>query len=582
MIDRFSFVHINWIWAIVIIAIFIWLVFAWKERDNYGSSKFIINLGVSFLAISSIVLIALQPQIHIKKDTQVAVILTEGYIQKQLDSLKKANQKLEIYSYKVGEAIFDIDKIPSSIFILGNGIRSFDHWQLENIPSIYLGGKELKGISQLNYDYNQAKGNHVKFNGNYKNPTKNNRLLLEGPGGRTLDSLILSDAKAQLFEVSTDVNITGNFTYHLVEKDSLGTVLSKDVLPLSIVEKTPLKILMLNSFPTFEFKYLKNYLAETGHQVVVKNQLTTARYKYEYFNMTSKPIISITQEKFESFDLLIIDAKFLKTLSNRQRVILKNTVREFGLGILILSDVDFFISKKVISSFKFNPEKNNEAALKEYPKQSLKKYLYQFKDDFSLEPIHNSGSNIWSAYERVGSGRIGSTVFQNTFELILNGQSKTYQSFWSKVIESISKPKIPAVQWSASHNFAYKDQPFQFELRTTDPNPIVESREGYTVPLKRDVHVKSLWRGKEYPKEIGWQQNSVSQDSTETFQYYVTYSSQWKSITNYNTIKANKNNFNATSTSEISPRTTLKLVNPLWFFVIFILCSGFLWLEPKL
>mgnify|MGYP003639169632 CR=1 FL=1 len=370
--------------------------------------------------------------------------------------------------------------------------------------------------------------------------------------------------------------------YHLVEKDSLGTVLSKDVLPLSIVEKTPLKILMLNSFPTFEFKYLKNYLAETGHQVVVKNQLTTARYKYEYFNMTSKPIISITQEKFESFDLLIIDAKFLKTLSNRQRVILKNTVREFGLGILILSDVDFFISKKVISSFKFNPEKNNEAALKEYPKQSLKKYLYQFKDDFSLEPIHNSGSNIWSAYERVGSGRIGSTVFQNTFELILNGQSKTYQSFWSKVIESISKPKIPAVQWSASHNFAYKDQPFQFELRTTDPNPIVESREGYTVPLKRDVHVKSLWRGKEYPKEIGWQQNSVSQDSTETFQYYVTYSSQWKSITNYNTIKANKNNFNATSTSEISPRTTLKLVNPLWFFVIFILCSGFLWLEQKL
>ena len=197
MIDRFSFVHINWIWAIVIIAIFIWLVFAWKERDNYGSSKFIINLGVSFLAISSIVLIALQPQIHIKKDTQVAVILTEGYIQKQLDSLKKANQKLEIYSYKVGEAIFDIDKIPSSIFILGNGIRSFDHWQLENIPSIYLGGKELKGISQLNYDYNQAKGNHVKFNGNYKNPTKNNRLLLEGPGGRTLDSLILSDAKVR-------------------------------------------------------------------------------------------------------------------------------------------------------------------------------------------------------------------------------------------------------------------------------------------------------------------------------------------------------------------------------------------------
>lgn len=582
MIDRLSFVHINWIWAIVIIAIFIWLVFAWKERDNYGSSKFIINLGVSFLAISSLVLIALQPQIHVKKDTQVAVVLTEGYVQKQLDSLKKTNQKLEIYPYKVGEVIFDIDKIPSSVFILGNGIRSFDHWQLENIPSIYLGGKELKGISQLNYDYNQAKGNHVKFIGNYKNPTKNNRLLLEGPGGRTLDSLILSDAKAQLFEVSTDLNITGNFTYHLVEKDSLGTVLSKDILPLSIVEKTPLKILMLNGFPTFEFKYLKNYLAETGHQVVVKNQLTTARYKYEYFNMTSKPIINITREKLETFDLLIIDAKFLKTLSNRQLITLKNAVSEFGLGILIQPDSDYFSGKKAVSSFKFKTEKNKEVVLTAYPKQYLKKYLYQFKDDFSIQPIHNSGLKIWSAYERLGSGRIGSTVFQNTFELILNGQTKTYQSFWSKIIESISKPKTHSVQWSASPNFAYQDQPFEFELRTTNVNPIVESSEGYSIPLKRDVHVKSLWKGKVYPRGVGWKQQIVSQDSTEVFHYYVSDSSQWKPLTDFNTVKENKILSNNTYTPKISSRSSLILVNPLWFFAIFILCSGYLWLEPKL
>ena len=160
MIDRFSFVHINWIWAIIIIAIFIWLVYAWKERDDYGSSKFIIHLGISFVAISSLVLIALQPQIQVKKDSQVAAILTEGYDQEQLDSLKKTNRKLEIYPYKIGEAIIDTDKIPSSVFILGNGIRSFDHWQLENIPSLYLGGKEPKGISQLNYNSYQTKGNN--------------------------------------------------------------------------------------------------------------------------------------------------------------------------------------------------------------------------------------------------------------------------------------------------------------------------------------------------------------------------------------------------------------------------------------
>ena len=581
MINRFSFVNINWIWAIIIIAILIWLIFAWKERAHYGSSKFIIHLGVSFVAISSLVFIALQPQIHVKKDTQVAVLLTEGYDQVQLDSLKKTNQKLEVYPYNIGEAIFNTDKTPSSVFVLGNGIRSFDHWQLETIPTLYVGGKELKGVTQLNYDYYQTKGNRIQFNGTYQNPTKNNKLLLEGPGSRTLDSIILTDEKSQLFEISTDLNVIGNFTYHLVEKDSLGIVISKDILPLTIVDKTPLKILILNGFPTFESKYLKNYLAETGHQVVVKNQLTTARYKYEYFNMTSKPIIAITQKKLEPFDVLIIDTKSLKALSNRQLTTLKTTVRELGMGILIQPDANYFSRKKLISSFKFNPEKSKDVVLNAYPKQNLKKYLYQFRDDFSIQPIHSSGSNIWSAYERVGSGRVGSTVFQNTFKLVLNGQTKTYHSFWSEIIEKISKRRTPSVQWRARHNFAYQNQPYEFELRTTVANPVVESSEGYSIPLQRDVHVKNLWKGKVYPREIGWKQQHVNHDSTAVFQYYVTDSSQWKSMTNFNTIKTNQIHFNTTSKSNNSLRDSLKLVNPLWFFVIFILCSGYLWLEPK-
>jgi hypothetical protein len=177
MIDRFSFVNINWIWPIVIIAILIWLVFAWKERDKYGTSKFIIHLGISFVAILSLVLIALHPQVHVKKDTQVAAILTEGYDQVQLDSLKKTNQNLEIYPYKIGEAIIDNNKTPSSVFVLGNGIRFFDHWQLDNIPTNYLGGKELEGVIQLDYEYYQTIGNRVQFVGKYNNPNKNNRLI---------------------------------------------------------------------------------------------------------------------------------------------------------------------------------------------------------------------------------------------------------------------------------------------------------------------------------------------------------------------------------------------------------------------
>jgi len=279
---------------------------------------------------------------------------------------------------------------------------------------------------------------------------------------------------------------------------------------------------------------------------------------------------------------LIIDSKSLKSLSSRQLAILKNTVRELGLGVFIQPDAGFFKKKKLVSSFKFDSEKSKETFIKEYPNQNLKKYSYQFREGFSIEPIHNSGSKIWSGYERVGSGRVGSTVFKNTFELILKGQSKTYQSIWAGMLEKISKPKTHSVKWNANENLAYKDAPFQFQLRTNIPNPIVQSDEGFSIPLQRDIHVKSLWKGKVYPREVGWKQQFVTQDSTVAFNYYVTDNSQWKTISDYKTIKSNQIRFNKKSKSEFSSRDTLQLINPLWFFAIFILCYGYLLLAPKL
>ncbi|HKK73446.1 MAG TPA: hypothetical protein VJ953_00120 [Saprospiraceae bacterium] len=582
MIDPFHFVHINGFWPIVIIAILTWLLFGWKESPHYGRPKFIIHLGVALIAISSLALIALQPQIRVKKEKKVAVLLTEGYDQEKLDSLKKTLQKFEVYPYTMGETIFDPDEIPSAALILGNGIRPFDFWQLEKVPTRFLGGKELKGVTQINYDADQIEGNRIQFNGTYTRPVKNHQLFLEGPGGNPLDSVLLTDRPSQLFELSTDLNVVGNFKFYLVERDSLGAVISQDILPVSIAEKSPLKILMLNGFPTFETKYLKNYLAEAGHLVVVKNQLTTARYKYEYFNMTSKPIIDITQEQLAFFDLLIMDTKSLKGLSNRQLSTLKSTISELGMGLLIQADADYFSGRQLISSFTFDREPREEAFLAAYPQQQLKKYPYQFRNGFSIQIIHRTDGKIWSAYERLGSGRVGSSVFQNTFELVLDGHTKTYHAFWSEIIEKLSKRTTPAVQWDANHRFAYKDQPFEFELRTTFTQPIVESSEGYAIPLQRDVHVKSLWKGQVYPRATGWKQQYLNQDSSEVFHYYVTDSAQWKSITRFNTLNSNQIYFNETSKAVSTPDTTLKRVNPLWFFLVFMVCAGYLWLEPKL
>ena len=63
-------------------------------------------------------------------------------------------------------------------------------------------------------------------------------------------------------------------------------------------------------------KYLKNYLAESGHKVLAQSRLTKDRYKYEYFNMSNKSNVGFTQEQLKPYDLLIIDGQSLNLLSS--------------------------------------------------------------------------------------------------------------------------------------------------------------------------------------------------------------------------------------------------------------------------
>ena len=122
-------------------------------------------------------------------------------------------------------------------------------------------------------------------------------MFLEDPSGQVLDSITLNGQKSQDFQLSTNLKLKGNFVYQLVEKDSLGVVINREPLPLIIKEQVQFHILIINASPSFETKNLKNYLAESGHKVTIRSQMTKDRYKYEYFNMDNRPIIRFEQEQ---------------------------------------------------------------------------------------------------------------------------------------------------------------------------------------------------------------------------------------------------------------------------------------------
>ncbi|MBT8303640.1 MAG: hypothetical protein KJP09_04150, partial [Bacteroidia bacterium] len=469
----------------------------------------------------------------------------------------------------------------SSAIILGHGLKSFDFWQLSNIKTEYLGGTEPTGISDLKYEQNSFVDNDILIQGLYYNATEGNKLILEGQGEIAIDSVKLDSGK-QSFKLSHRLKTPGKYVLGLLEKDSLDRVISRNPLPINVIATNALNILIVNSFPSFESKYLKNFLISLGHQITVRSQLSKGKYKYEYFNTARRKVPSFNQESLKQYDLLIIDINSFNGLSRNASRSLKSSIQEDGLGLFVQPNDKFYKSFNPMISLKFNSDGRKETELENFSRTFLEKYPYRFSNEFKLEPILASSSGILTAYMRLGNGRIGSTVLQNTYQLILKGNSSIYQHIWANSITSLSKKTVSSTSWDTPGIVAFKDEPFAFELRTNIKAPVVTIGESIIVPIKRDRNISSLWKGKTYPRKIGWNQLRIEQDSISTLHYYVTDSLKWTSLKAFDKIRSNRFHFRDDTVAENIENEVKQPIDLLWFFFFFLISIGYLWLEPKL
>ncbi|MBQ4821682.1 hypothetical protein [Aquimarina sp. MMG016] len=583
MIEDITFLHSNWITYISIGAIVLWLVFVWKEGSDFGKRRFWIRITVALFAIMSIAVIALKPALPILgKKTKVA-ILTSGYDTKQLDSLKKVHKRLKMFPYKANQPIFGKVNTSDTVFVLGQGLESFDFWQLENYKVDYVKSDVPSGVVRFTYDHSRVVGEQLQFEGMYNNPKKGNRLILEGPGGNRLDSIALESGKKQSFQLATHLKSVGTYTFSLVEKDSLGAVLSQDPIPVTVKNRKGLRILIVNSFPTFETKYLKNYLAEMGHEVLVKSRITRGKYKFEYFNMDRILMGTFSEKNVAPFDLVMLDVATANNLGRSSRTALTNSIKQNGLGLFIQPDDDFFRFRKDMVAFDFVKEKSTETNLMNSPKIKITKYPFIFKDQFQLQAIHkNDTEHIVSAYKHLGKGKVGTTVLESTYELLLNGKTTEYQQLWSAIISTISKKESAEVSWDKHSILAIKDQSYTFILRTAISEPEIKTEEGYRIALRSDIDISNLWHGTTYPKKPGWNRLSMAQDTTAVLEYFVTDTTTWKSKSGYDNIQRNRRHFDRASTKNTKQISPLAPINPIGFYIFFLLCMGYLWLVPKI
>lgn len=576
MIDGFHFINHHLLAPAVGIGLLVLLVFIWKEWTTH-TKGFILNIFLAVVAITSLLMVFLKPAVTTENFSK-GVLLTNAYDNGQLDSLKRVYPKLRVVEYNKKNELQEQLDSTAHLFILGEGVPNYDFWQLKDKSVTYVKNEVPSGIIRLQYTQKLKDGDELVVRGLYSRPKKGAVLSLEGPGAQELDSLeLLKNDTVQYFEFSANTKAHGNFLFQLTEKDSLGQEISKEPLPVVVEKMENLKILIVNDFPSFETKYLKNFLADVGHQVVVRSQITKGKYKFEYFNTARRPLYNFSKENLEGYDLVVLDAPSYFKLKNTLDKVLEKTHNEDRFGIFVQPDERLLRASSFFDDIVLRRVGVTKLSLPGFPKLKLEKYPYQFSDNASISGLAIENHTFFEYQER---GLLGTTVLKNTYQLVLDGELTAYRALWSEIINRFQNKKQLSAAFKSPQLFAFLNEPYFIDVQTDIKEPLVKHSAGYSVPLRQDISNTNLWKTKTYPSQLGWNAIRLNHDSTLQYTYFVMDSSHWKSLKSFQIRADNLRQYNNKGAAVKS--FSLKPIAVFWFFSAFLLAMGFLWLLPKL
>lgn len=572
-------------WLLMLLFVAITAFLLWKEFGRKLSFPALRLVAVLIMMVT-LAAILFRPHTNIFSSTSI-LLLTPGYQTSQVDSLVSLTNNLRIVHapetnpYKGSRTLTsyrEIDDLQGNItFVAGQGLPLHALDLLDRKSFTFIPGNPPEGIVNLFVTTRPTINRLSEVTGEFRNISGTHSIALIGPGGKE-DSVTITRKGTTHFTLSFTPRQTGPLLYTLTVSDNLGNTYEEKV-PLSVDKPSPLKILVVSSYPTFETTFLKNFFAAKGHGLVVRSQMSRSNFSYEYINHAALRFSVLSKNILDEFDLLIIDRQSIQSLSNQESLALKQSIRN-GLGVLSLYDVspkekdqdDFF-------PFRTTAIKGDTTTITSGSKRlKLPTLPFRVNDDVPLQQVFTNNSGILSGYTLEGTGRIGFQLLQETYRLLLAGDTLTYGKLWSPLLERIARTNKKAASASITTPFPYyTDDPISLRLISSRETPELLA-DSVRIPLHEDVQLDDVWQAKIWASTPGW--HSIQIDG-EKLDYFVSKTGEWQSLAIENQMKANQLNFRAEQIAAETSRE-IRRIHPLLFYGVFLLAAGFLWLAPKL
>jgi hypothetical protein len=518
------------------------------------------------------------------------LLITPGYASVQVDSILRLYPGTKVIHtpdakpYKNSTALTTYHALRESAgdlqFILGNGLPSHALELIKTKNYRHIPSTLSPGITHIRVAEPVFSGRENIIEGTLKGTSAKTTLYLAGPGGKE-DSVVLRAKPHQPFSLSFTPKQPGNFVYTITQRDSLGHEEVQE-LPVNVMEKQKLDILFLLSFPTFEVQYLKNFLASDQHRLTLRYQLSKNTYRHEYANMASRPIGRVTEESLRPYHLLFLDTDILKTLSKAEKSALQEAIQS-GRGLIILFNEAPSQIRQLTSLVPMTMRRHaaDTAILRLSSEQiTLPAWPMAIAQEAHVLPVLKNRERTLSAYAHRGFGKVGLHILQETYRLMLAGDSSSYNTLWSSLIEKTARSAEKKYHLEITTPFPfYQDEPIDVRIIAFDEDPSLEM-DSVRIPLIEDVAVDGVWYGRCWAGQPGWHILTIPQDSTR-LPYYVSPGGAWKTIRSANLreqTQAAQRRENIKGTLTEKPEK----ISPFIFFVAILISAGFLWLAPKL
>ncbi len=406
-------------------------------------------------------------------------------------------------------------------------------------------------------------------------------------GGSKLDSVEIKGGQSQAFQLKTLPKAAGQQIFYLQWQEKAQRFREK--IPFVVQERPPLRVLMLENYPTFETKFLKNWLVERGNQVAVRASISRARFSTEFLNHEKVFLNRLTPKLLQTFDILLLDGETVNGLSRSEQSAIEQTVQE-GLGVLIT--VAGSLSRNALTNpFKVHANLGAREKLivpiwRGAPKAmtAIPVVPLTLSQTSGAKPLvfTKNGQNI-AVMQPNQKGKIGIILATSTYTWVLDGKPKLHRGFWSLLLQEISRPKPVTATWHVTPRFPRVHEPVQVSVINENNQPpvlLVDSTSLYTKSIEND------WlqgQGTYWPRRPGWQQ---TQTAEEEVSWYVYESDDWASVCQHEKYRATLAYVNGRSVKQadlLVPETTHQpeKIPSFWFALLFLLSTGFLWLERK-